>query len=267
MTRTNAGEWILSPANELTAAALTRGIAALNDALRGGPAARIAASLMRLISATRRPAWMDDETAAVYFDTLQEAMHDYPVDCVEEACIQWRKSGKPDYPESRDFWPAEGELRGVCERLFKPRRDLRHKARELLRHLEAEEEHAARANAPSAFAGDRGRTFKEEMRKRLRPARFNAYFHSAYIMFRGESEIVVSNMTAEHVLNSEGGDLLAQLGLRVIYDPQPFAKVRRPTWEEDTPEERAEVTRKLNRLREAMAKGEDLARLRSAGVI
>lgn len=261
VSRTSSGEWILSPANELTAAKLTVGIAALNDALRGGPVARIAASLMRLIAATRRPGWMDDETAAVYFDTLQEALHDYPVDCVEDACIQWRKG------PNGEWWPAEAEIRRVCDRLFEPRRQLRHKANELLRNLEAEEETAERAKGVSAFASDRGRAFREEMRARMTPSRFEAYFHYAYIMFQGESTIIVSNMTAERVLTVEGADLLERLGLRVVYDPKPFVKVRRPQWEDDTPEERVEVTRKLNRLKEAMTKGEDLRRLRASGEI
>lgn len=262
MTRTTSGEWILSPANDLTSTQLTAGISALNDALRGGPTARIAASLMRLISATRRPAWMDDETAAVYFDTVQEAMHDFPIDCVEEACIAWRRNGKPGYPDSRDFWPSEGELRGVCEKLFEPRRSLRNKALLLLQHLEAEEERADRARRPSPFAGDAGREFKETMRKRMRPQRFEAYFHSSQIKFAGETEILVRTIAAENALRSTGGDVLDRLGLTVRYDPVAFAREPQPRWEDESPADRVEVTGKLNRLKAALAKNEDLKRLR-----
>lgn len=204
---------------------------------------------------------MDDETAAVYFDTLQEALHDYPVDCVEEACVQWRKGS------NGEWWPAEAELRRVCDKLFEPRRMLRAKAMELLRNLEADEVYAERASQPSAFAGDKGREFRNEMRKRLTPARFDAYFHPAYLMFAGEDAVIVSNSTADRVLNTEGADLISRLGLRVVLDPKPFARVRRPQWEDETPAEREDVTRKFVRLKHAMSNGENLASLRKSGVI
>lgn len=244
-----------------------RGIEALTRSIAGGPTARIAAALMRLISATRRPGWMDDETAAVYFDTVQEAMHDFPIDVVEEACIAWRKHGKPGWPESRDFWPSEGELRGLCEKLFAPRAALKNKALLLLQHLEAEEEAAERARQPSPFAGDRGRAFKEGMRQRMTPARFAAYFHSAYLMFAAEDTIIVSSQGAQFVLSEEGSDLLAKYGMRIVYDPKPFVNVRRPTYDDDTAEERAEVAAKLHRLKDGIAKGANLQRLRDAGLI
>lgn len=238
-----------------------RGIEGLNRELAGGPTERIAQALMVLIAVTRRPSTMDDERAKLYFAAIQQAMMDYPVDLVEEALAQWRKG-----PQG-EWWPAEAELRRVCEKLFEPRRALRSKAMELLRNLEAEEEHAARASAPSAFAGDKGREFRNEMRKLMTPARFDAYFHPAYLMFSGEDAIIVSNSTAERVLKTEGADLLKRLGLRVVLDPKPFVRVRRPTWEDDTDAEHDEVSRKLNRIKTAMAKGENLAALRASGEI
>lgn len=258
MTRSTSGEWVLSPSNELTSADLTRGIEALNRELKGGPTERIAQALMVLIAVTRRPSSMDDDRAKLYFGVIQQAMMDYPVDIVEEGLAQWRKG-----PQG-EWWPAEAELRRVCEKLFEPRRALRNKAIALLERIEDEE---ARAAKPSPFAGGRQQRFREEMRKRLTLARFDAYFHYAYLMFQGEDAIVVSNLAAERVLTTEGGDLLKQLGLRVILDPKPFVKVRRPTWEDDTPEEHAEVSRKFNRLKQAMAKGENLAKLRASGEI
>jgi hypothetical protein len=203
---------------------------------------------------------MDDETAAVYFDTLQEALHDYPIDCVEDACIAWRKG------EAGQWWPAEKELRSLCDDLFDARRKLRNKAMELLADIEADEAREAEAKQRSAFAGDNGRVFREEMRKRMRAERFDAYFHPSQIMF-SDRELWVRTQTGQRVLMEEGSDLLERLGLVVKYAPQAFTKVRQPTWEDDTPEEREHVTRKFKRLKEAMAKGEDLKRLRLSGEI
>ena len=200
---------------------------------------------------------MDDETAAVYADVVQEAMHDYPVDIVEEACVSWRKG------ESGEWWPSEKELRRVCDKLFEPRRALRNKALALLDDLEASEQAAARA---SPFAGDKARVFIAEMRKRLSPARFDAYFHISQIGHT-DHEIITRTKAGETVMRTIGGDLLEQLGLRLRYDHRAFARVYEPTWEDDTPEDRAEVARKLNRLKEALRKGENLAALRASGEI
>lgn len=257
---------MLTPQAGLTSEKLRDGLGALNQSLAGGPTQRIAASLMRLIAATRRPGWMDDETAAVYFDTLQEAMHDFPIDVVEEACIAWRKHGKPDWAESREYWPSEGELRGICERLFKPRRDLRFKAGELLRHLEAEEEQAERARQPSPFAGDAHRAFREAMRKRLAPHRFAAYFNPTHILFMGARDILVRSKIAAIVLNEEGADIVAQFGLRIQHDAEAFARIRE-VQPEQTAEDDAWVAAKMTRLTQAMERGEDIKRLMHEGAL
>lgn len=261
MTRTTSGEWIITPSNDLTSGELTRGIQALNEELKGGPGNAIAASLMELISATSRPPWMDDAVAAAYMASMPKAMWDYPIDIVRGACANWRR-----IPSQGRWWPTEQDLRAQCEKLFESRRKLRAQAMRLLADLEREEEAAERARQPSAFAGDKGRAFREEMRKRMRPARFDAYFDPSQIMF-SERDVWVRTQTAERVLYEEGRDVLERLGLRVIYHPQAFTKIRQPTWEDDTPEEREEVIVKFNRLTQAMAKGEDLKRLREKGEI
>ena len=141
------------------------------------------------------------------------------------------------------------------------------RARMLLTDLRAREQAARETQDRSSFAGDRGRQFREEMRKRMRAARFNAYFDVSQIYYAGESEILVRTQTAERVLNEEGRDLLERLKLALRYAPQAFTRVRQPTWDDDTPEEREEIAAKFNRLKEAMAKGEDLKRLRASGEI
>ena len=257
MSRSSAGEWSLSVVGQLSSDTMRGAIAALNRALAGGPTARIAAALIRLISATRRPGWMDDETAAVYADVVQEAMHDYPVDIVEEACVSWRKG------PSGEWWPAEKELRRVCEKLFEPRRALRNKAMALLGDLEASEQAAARA---SPFVGDKVKAFINEMRNRLSPSRFNAYFHISQIGST-DREIVSRTKAGARIMRQEGGDILDRLGLRVRYDHEGFSRVHEPSHEDDTPEDRAIVSRKLDRLMRALRSGENLTALRQNGEI
>jgi hypothetical protein len=141
----NSGDWILTPSNDLTTGEMRAGVEALEQAIAGGPETRIAAALMRLISATRRPAWMDDEIAEHYFEALQEAMLDYPIDLVEAACVAWRKG------QAGEFWPAEKELRRLCDDSFKLRRDLRNQARSMLGAMESYERGGSTARSHTPF--------------------------------------------------------------------------------------------------------------------
>lgn len=264
MTQSISGEWSLSASADLEAETLEQALHCARQTpsfLIPGDPDEIESAVVRLKAATMRPMWMDGEDAVAYEEALLAACADYPLDVVQSACAEWRK-----VPDHGKWWPTEQDIRALCEKLFQPRRTLFNKARVLLQDLRAREDDARR-NKTSAFAGRQQEQFRDEMRRRLSPARFEAYFHPAYVLFHAADAIIVSNMTAERVLNEEGGDVLKRLGLRVIYDPKPFVKVRRPSHEDDTPEERAEVTRKLNRLKLAMAKGENLKRLREEGAI
>jgi hypothetical protein len=254
------GDWTLQAANDLTSKQLREGLGALLDVLRGGPRKEIAEAIMELIGATDRPPQLDEEKAAARILALQQMAWDYPIDVVKAACRKWRTV--PNYGR---WWPTEQDLRAQCEPLVDSRRKLRAQAERLLHELEAKE-HSARLAQPSPFAGDKERQFRNEMRKRMTPSRFNAYFCPTQMMF-SEREIWVRTQTSERVLTEEGGDLLRVLGLRIRYQPQAFSKIRQPTWEDDTPEERAATAVKFNRLKEALEKGENLKRLREAGVI
>lgn len=214
---------------------------AMDDALAGGPATRIAAALMKLISVTRRPSWMSDDLGKAYFETIQEAMLDYPVDVVEMALEAWRRG------EQGAWWPAEAELRRVCEGLMEPCRVLRNRARSLLISLEAEEDRAARAAQPSAFAGDKGRAFRERMRAKMTERAFDCWFHPADILYRGD-EIWVRTRIAETVLERDGRADLKELGLTVHFTPGAFDQIPERRSEPATPEEQAAFLATLNKL-------------------
>lgn len=263
MSLSTSGEWNLSASPDLQAHALASAIDDLAQSehfIVPGEPEDIEKAVTELMAATSRPPWMDDDMAATYDAALNEAMKDYPIDVVQNACKRWRQ-----IPQQGRWWPTEQDLRAQCELLFRPRKSLFNRARMLLTDLRAKEQADERAKG-SPFASDKGREFRNEMRKRMRPARFDAYFDPSQIMF-SEREVWVRTMTGERVLSEEGRDVLERLGLRVRYMPQAFAKIRQPTWEDDTPAEREEVTRKFNRLKEAMANGENLKRLRELGEI
>lgn len=203
---------------------------------------------------------MDDETAAFYFDTLQEALHDYPIDCVEEACVQWRKGS------NGEWWPAEAELRRVCDRLFHPRRDLRFKAVTLLQHLEDEEARAERQRKPSYFAGDKHKAFRAAMEELMLRDQIRAYFAADHIRYIGEDTIHVRTQSADGIFHRFGGHILRELGMTVRYAPEDFLR-EREYYREVTAEEDAEVSRKMTRLNEAVKRGESIEKLRREGVL
>lgn len=264
VSQSTSDQWLLSASTDLTAGEL-------EDALKQATAMDIFLvpcdedeaenAVQELKVMTARPSWMDGEDAGVYEEALISACLAYPLDVVQTACRAWRQ-----VPNHGKWWPTEQDLRAQCEAAFRPRKALFNKARMLLMDLRSKEAAARETNERSAYATDAGRAFREEMRKRFKPARFDAYFHPSQVMYQ-EGVVHVRTQTAEHVLTEEGRDLLERYRLRVQYNPQAFVNVRAPTWEDDTPEERAEVTKKLNRLNEAMAKGEDLKRLRQEGAI
>lgn len=211
-----------------------------------GAEEEIEAAVIQLKAATMRPMWMDAQDAVAYEEALIKACEDYPIDVVQEACANWRK-----VPDHGKWWPTEQDLRAQCEKVFAPRRSLFNKARVLLQDLRAKEDEAQRANDRSAFAGDRQRQFREEMRKRMNnPNRFEAYFGSSQIQYEGEREILVRSPIAESVLQREGADLIARLGLSVRCVPVAFAGIKAPQWEDDSPEDRALVKEKFKALKE-----------------
>ena len=211
---------------------------------------------------TARPPSMDDGLAAAYMETMPRAMWDYPIDVVRGACANWRR-----VPSHGKWWPTEQDLRIQCEKLFEPRRKLRAQAMRLLEAFEDEEERADRARQPSYFPGDKHKVFRDEMRKRFTPARYDAYFHPCDIKYVGEDLILTRTEIGASVMNQEGRDLIERMKLRVLYCPVTFARERPRPWADPTDEERADITRKLKRLFEAMAKGEDIKRLRKEGVL
>jgi len=184
---------------------------------------------------------------------------DYPMDVVANACRNWRK-----VPAKGRWWPTEQDLRAQCEPLFAPARALRNKAQELLNNLKAEEEYVARSAKPSYFAGDKHRAFREAMEARLLPDQIKAYFNPAHIRYIGENVIHVRTRVADAIFNRYGSDVLTQLGMVLRCAPEDFMRERNLE-QIVTPEDDAEITRKMTRLNLAVSRGENIEALRRSG--
>lgn len=259
--RSLSGDWILAPANDLTSAVLRNAVRDLDEDLRGGPKDMIAAAIMELLGATDRPPQLDEEKAAARVVALRNMAWDYPIEIVQAACRSWRKV--PNYGR---WWPTEQDLRAQCEPLFAPARSLRNKAMELLNNLQAEEEHLARQQTPSYFAGEQHRQFRTEMEKRLLLDQVRAYFMPTHIRYVGKDVIHVRTMVAEAIFRRYGSDVMRDLGMTVRFAPEDFLR-ERDMQRDISPEEDAEITRKMTRLNQAVKGGENIEALRRSGEI
>lgn len=241
VSRTEQGEWVLVPQPGLTPSNVRDGLFALDGMLAGGPQKRIATELMKLIAVTRQPSNMDDERSAIYFVAIQEAMMDYPIQVVEKALQDWRKG-----PQG-EWWPAEAELRRMCDKQVMGQRALREHAKRLLEGMEREDALKKNPNAPSAFADSPAQEFRKRMRAKLGEKRFDLYFHAADVLYRGAHVYVRSRQQAD-VLDREGAEHLSELALEVIYAPHAFDLIPARPAQDVTEEERAEMTERLRRL-------------------
>jgi len=254
-----SGDWILAPANDLSSRALSQAVNELDQSLAGGPTQQINMSIVELIGATDRPPQLGDEEAVARVHALKQMAWDYPIDVVINACRNWRR-----VPNKGRWWPTEQDLRAQCEPLFAPARALRNKAQELLMNLKAEEEHVRRSAQPSYFAGDKHRAFRTEMEARLLPDQVRAYFNPAHIRYVGDNVIHVRTLVAEAIFLRYGSDVLTKLGMVLRWEPTDFMRERQLE-SLITPEEDAEICRKMTRLNLAQSRGENIEALRRSG--
>lgn len=232
---------MLAPMPGLTPPMLRDGLFALDGMLAGGPVKRVAAELMKLIAVTRQPSHMDDEKSVIYFAAIQEAMMDYPIEVVEKALQDWRKG-----PQG-EWWPAEAELRRICDRQVEGQRSLRHRTQRLLEEMEREEATKKNPDAPSAFADSPARAFRQRMEKKLGAKRFDLYFHPSEVLYRGNNVYVRSRQQAE-LLMKEGADDMAALSIDVIYAPGAFDKIPPRPGEDVSDEEREQMAARFREM-------------------
>jgi len=132
--QTREGEWIVAPASGCTAHDVRLGLTALSEEMAGGPKHAISDAIAELIGATDRPPQLGDEAAVARVLALKQMAWDYPIDVVQIACRQWRR-----VPKQGRWWPAEQDLRAICDALVKPRKDLHDSTKRLLREMESQE--------------------------------------------------------------------------------------------------------------------------------
>lgn len=259
-----SGDWILAPQSDLTSEVLREAIRDLDQELAGGPKDLIAAAIMELLGATDRPPQLDEEKAAARVVALRNMAWDYPIDVVQAACRQWRKV--PNYGR---WWPTEQDLRAQCEPLHADDRALRNKVADLLSNLEAEEDRLARdrrAQQASYFAGDKHKEFRRRMEDRLLPDQMAAYFNPRHIRYVGLTVVLVRTLVAQAVFERYASDIIEEVGITVRHAPEEFMR-ERDIEAAATPEEDAEVSRKMTRLNQAVRTGESIEKLRREGVL
>lgn len=216
-------------------------------------------AVLKLKAMTSRPVWMDGSDAAIYESELIEALKLYPIDVVQAACIAWRQ-----VPNHGKWWPTEQDLRVQCEKIYAPRKGLFSKARLLLQDLRIREAEANRANDTSYFGGQVHQRFKAEMGKVLLPDQMAEYFRPGWVLFVGSNEVLVRTEIALAIIERYGREVMQKLGVKVRHDPTAFLRSRDPV-REMTPEEDAEVSRKMTRLNQAVKTGESIEKLRRSG--
>lgn len=257
-----SGDWILSPASDLTAAQLRAGLRALDEELKGGPQKPIGAAILELLGATDRPPQLSDVEAVARTQALKQMAWDYPIDVVQNACRAWRR-----VPSKGRWWPTEQDLRAQCEPLFASRSSLRACAANLLRNLEVEEDRAdrlRRAEQASYFAGELHKEFRRCMASRLLPDQVTAYFSPSHIKYVGSATVHVRTLVAQAVFERYGLDVIGELGITLVHAPESFLR-ERDIPRDVTPAEDEAVKVKMTRLNQAVAKGECIEALRRSG--
>jgi len=257
-----SGDWILSPASDLTAAQLRAGLRALDEELKGGPQKPIGAAILELLGATDRPPQLSDVEAVARTQALKQMAWDYPIDVVQNACRNWRR-----VPSKGRWWPTEQDLRAQCEPLFASRKSLRTSAANLLQHLEVEEDRAERlrrAEQASYFAGDLHKQFRRRMEERLLSDQVAVYFTPNQIKYVGSSTVHVRTLVAQAIFERYGLDVIGELGITLVHAPESFLRERDIPREMSATED-AEVSRKMTRLNQAVKSGESIEKLRRSG--
>ena len=172
---------------------------------------------------------------------MVSALMDYPVDVVIWSLAKQRATS--------EFWPAEAEVRRLCEQSVSERLAMRNEAERLVREMEAEEARR-RASAPQTIRGPAAE-FIQRGQARCTPGQKLSYF-SRWGM-RIEGDIVwVKAPIGETMVKRIAGDIADELGLtikRCRKIPSSFPVYDGPP---PTAEEKAEFLRRLNALADEM---------------
>lgn len=219
------GEWTLTPASDLTAAAMRQGIEAFDEAMQGGPQNAINLAVAELIGATDRPPQLGDEAAVARVAALKQMAWEYPLDVIQDACRQWRRV--PNYGR---WWPTEQDLRAHCEAFVKSRRDLRDQAARLLSALEANEQPASNRERQRSLQ-PRGQTkaFVDRVREHphLGHPFVRSYLSDMTCDFT-EDAIFVAYSTQVERIRQRCADLLREFpGVKIIHDRQTNERCNR----------------------------------------
>jgi len=214
------GAWSLAPGSDLSVAQLRAAIGEMDasEEFRAGPEDKIAKVIMELISLTQRPPSKDDVKEAPYVEGLCSMAWEYPIDVVQNACRNWRR-----IPGSGRWWPEEQDLRAECDKLVKPRKDLRDEAASLLRLLERRESSQGRKYAERS-SQPHGKTlaFFNDVMASHGPAFCRSWLGRTCDFT--EDTIFTLGISVDK-LNTAAGGLLVKHGVKVVRCPHTTERV------------------------------------------
>lgn len=221
ISRSTSGAWNLTPTDDLRASELGAGLIALNKLMAIGPKQKIAAAIIELLAATDRPPSLSDTAALARREALKKMAWEYPINVVETACRDWRK-----VQNFGRWWPAEQDLRALCEKIVKPQKQLRDEAESLLRFLKRREEQAQSGSVRNSRGNQPfGRTlaFVNDCMASHGPPFIRSYLTHRTCDFT-EDAIFTMGFVAER-LNQRAGGLLSKHGVKVVVCPDVTARI------------------------------------------
>lgn len=220
--QSTTGEWILVPANDLTASALREGLSAFDEAMQGGPQRKISDAIAELIGATDRPPQLGDEAAVARVEALKQMAWEYPLDVIQAACRQWRRV--PNYGR---WWPTEQDLRAHCEAFVKSRRDLRAQAARLLSALETQEKRKPRERSLQPYGATKAFVDRVREHPHLGQPFVRSYLSDLACDFTDDTILVAYSMQVERI-RQRCADLLREFpGVRIVQDRQTTERCNR----------------------------------------
>lgn len=206
--------------------------------MAAGPKKRISAAIIELLAATDRPPSLGDAAAVARTEALKLMAWDYPIDVVEQACRDWRK-----IQNFGRWWPAEQDLRAICEKINKPRKQFRDEAASVVRMLERKESQQGSAkSARASYPYGATLAYLNDCMASHGPGFCRSYLSHRTCDFT-EDTIFTIGMAVER-LQQRTSAIAAKHGIRFMYCPEVTARLyadedRRAGTDAETPKRKS----------------------------
>lgn len=170
---------------------------------------QIAKGLAVLTAVCAKPADFDDAKVVLWSERLKQVLQEYPAAIAMAMISDWPKT------DSGKWWPTENEIRNCCEGALTVRHALRYAIeRAMSQRTPIESNYTPPAVNDGLSDQPSGKTeiFVSKLWQRD-PAAVEAYLHNARY---DDERIGVRYPVAEFALRSRAGDLIEELGVRIV---------------------------------------------------